>query len=1313
MSGGVQTTPVTPARPGLGRTLSDVLLSGRYPLVAVGAAVLAGAVFVAHALQFWSMTVDDAAISFTYARNLVAGDGLVLQPGGERVEAYSNLLWVLLLAGGHALGAELSPLAKTLGLLFGVACLGIVAVLPSRLGDRRPALPDMAAPLALAGNTAFAVWSVAGLENSMFALLVLMSFGALAHEVRTPSPQPWSALVLTLLAITRPEGVAYAGVAVVWRAVRWSRDRFRRYRTGTELRWLALLLVGLGAPLLFRQGYFGYPHSNAYYIKHLTWPFSAAHLLDPGSSGWRYVTGYLRAYGLVPLTLLIPASLLHRKTWDLHALGILLLSAGLFFPVYVQGDWMPEWRFMSLITPLLLLLAGQGLWAGIDELRQRAPARRGAAITLALAACGLLLFVLLAVRKPVERTPALDAERFTDFERIRERALYFGEIAAQAEVAMPTLLDPDLGGTSFSGAVEVVDLFGLGDLSLSRHRWRPTLVREYVFGERKPTFIHLHGAWFGAYHLHEYPEVTDRYVRLANRSPLGRRVEGRNWIRKDVLAAPWRPAPREQSVQWDDGVVRLVGVDGGPDAVAPGGELRLDTIFTVSRPTVWNFEGAVLTLPPAAPIRGDWINAPAVLVSRDYRPYDRDSGELVLAFRCPGKPRRPPRLYVRLSEPEGGGVWEVDGDFVAPPALWRRGAECLWRGTVVAPKGSYDLDLEWWSGRGAPWRRRLEGMDTRVDPPTPLKFAFGLYPSSRWSPGERVVGRARLPVPAAAAEGRRRVMLALRQTLAGGERGAGAEFVTAGSGTAYVEIGEVEVGHAVTDAAFRRLEGRVAAALTSGRLGAAGHALQALKRFDDRRGRVEVSRAAQAYGGALLSRAIQLRESGDLATAATVTLEAARVANELPGTARVRTRLATDLEALGRRARLAGDADGAFEAFQSALALAPQRPAARRMLEELRPEKLRHYDPARVEDAWAAAEALTRLPSEERLDNALISLVAAGLHREAAALCPWSACGMERGPTGRLALARAHRALGHLVEAASLLDPGRDGPGGVQARLLRHDVLALLGRQVPPSEVADAAANAPHGKRTPLGPWATLVGHEARRSDDGATELTFYLTRAGRAAQGQRKATVEATGAAGSRRVRRIVRLSPAPLIAVPIRLRLPTGLYQVTFSLDGHGSAVLEGVSVEGANWSFEAPGWEGWRTEGEAFGPAPVEGPVAGQQDVTGWRGLRMANSYHGGDASRGKLISAPFVLERPTLEFLLGGGRQIGRAEVRLVVGGRVLRRATGRQSERLRRVRWSVSELFGETATIEVIDDATGPWGHILFDDLRLTDARASP
>ena len=44
----------------------------------------------------WFLT-DDAFISFRYTRNLLEGHGLVFNPG-ERVEGYTNFLWILELA---------------------------------------------------------------------------------------------------------------------------------------------------------------------------------------------------------------------------------------------------------------------------------------------------------------------------------------------------------------------------------------------------------------------------------------------------------------------------------------------------------------------------------------------------------------------------------------------------------------------------------------------------------------------------------------------------------------------------------------------------------------------------------------------------------------------------------------------------------------------------------------------------------------------------------------------------------------------------------------------------------------------------------------------------------------------------------------------------------------------------------------------------------------------------------------------------------------------------------------------------------------
>src|SRR5262245_29201172 len=50
-----------------------------------------------HAGHAWG--IDDAYISYRYARNLDLGQGLVFNPG-ERVEGYSNLLYVLIIALG-------------------------------------------------------------------------------------------------------------------------------------------------------------------------------------------------------------------------------------------------------------------------------------------------------------------------------------------------------------------------------------------------------------------------------------------------------------------------------------------------------------------------------------------------------------------------------------------------------------------------------------------------------------------------------------------------------------------------------------------------------------------------------------------------------------------------------------------------------------------------------------------------------------------------------------------------------------------------------------------------------------------------------------------------------------------------------------------------------------------------------------------------------------------------------------------------------------------------------------------------------------
>lgn len=116
-----------------------------------------------------------------------------------------------------------------------------------------------------------------------------------------------------------------------------------------------------------------------------------------------------------------------------------------------------------------------------------------------------------------------------------------------------------------------------------------------------------------------------------------------------------------------------------------------------------------------------------------------------------------------------------------------------------------------------------------------------------------------------------------------------------------------------------------------------------------------------------------------------------------------------------------------------------------------------------------------------------------------------------------------------------------------------------------------------------------------------------------------------------------------------------------------------------------------------------------------VEGFQGKGLVNSFFGGDGSTGTLTSPPFTLERPFLSFLIGGGRDLEKTCLKLLVDGKAVRVATGPNdkpggSETLISDSWSVAEFTGKTAVIQIVDQATGGWGHINVDHILQTDRR---
>jgi hypothetical protein len=247
-------------------------VAARIASLGSGLAVLAPvALFVAHAALLRHWLIDDAGISFAYARNLAAGHGLVAQPGAIPVEGFSNPLWTLLLTATFRLGLfSLDWTPKALGLLLVAATFGVVLKDLGRSG-RSHTWPAMLAVSLLATSTSFVIWTKSGLENPLLACLAAVSCVLVARVSEGESSvDRLAGLTAGLLALTRPEAILYATAFPLSLLL-----SFGGTRTGLA-RWTRRVVTYAGALIpipgsycLFRRLHFGEWVPNTYYAGRL------------------------------------------------------------------------------------------------------------------------------------------------------------------------------------------------------------------------------------------------------------------------------------------------------------------------------------------------------------------------------------------------------------------------------------------------------------------------------------------------------------------------------------------------------------------------------------------------------------------------------------------------------------------------------------------------------------------------------------------------------------------------------------------------------------------------------------------------------------------------------------------------------------------------------------------------------------------------------------------------------------------------------------------------------------------------------------
>jgi arabinofuranosyltransferase len=320
----------------------------------------------AHAAVFY-WVCDDAFISFRYAQQLLDGNGLVFN-AGERVEGYTNLLWVLEVALLNAIGMPMSIASIALSVLATAGTFWIVMDLArSTPFASMRGLAVAAALLSLALNRNVAIWTTSGLETRQFSFFVLLAAWLARRALAGKGSWLAVSLVLGATELTRPEGTLIAASIGAWALYELARGRGPRLRPLLELTLPCAAIVGVH--YVWRYAYYGDWLPNTAYAK-VVRPWPDAGILYYGAAAIQ--SGL---YLVVPLAAAGGFLRRVRNGDPLLALGAFILLPHVLYVVIVGGDHF-EFRPLDFYWPLLAVgvgdaFSGFGLWLRLRVRRAR------------------------------------------------------------------------------------------------------------------------------------------------------------------------------------------------------------------------------------------------------------------------------------------------------------------------------------------------------------------------------------------------------------------------------------------------------------------------------------------------------------------------------------------------------------------------------------------------------------------------------------------------------------------------------------------------------------------------------------------------------------------------------------------------------------------------------------------------------------------------------------------------------------------------------------------------------------------------------
>lgn len=378
------TDPGLPGAEGLARGRRFAVL-----VVALGGAILAGALSHRWFVEYHDNVVDDALISMVYARRLATGDGLVFNPG-EQVEGYTNFLWTVTLAPVYWLSRLFRGdfVEWCVGTSIFVSMLDIllVAFIGRRLwGDR--VLPIIAAVGLCVLDNSYTVWAMMALESHYVALWVLATLAVWGSQTRHRAVL--TGVCLAAVPMARPDGALFVVAFAVSEGLHALAPLLRRERELAKRRLLSLSAVGAVAAVVFgsyfawKWRYYGWPFPNTYYLK------VGSSSFDGFARGTVYVKAFLEERGDLPLVALLALPFIGNPTVRTLAIWVPIHA---YYVAKAGGDFYSGHRFLVQLIPALALLIGHATFGIGDFFR-----RPRVAFWLGRARAQLALGCLLAI----------------------------------------------------------------------------------------------------------------------------------------------------------------------------------------------------------------------------------------------------------------------------------------------------------------------------------------------------------------------------------------------------------------------------------------------------------------------------------------------------------------------------------------------------------------------------------------------------------------------------------------------------------------------------------------------------------------------------------------------------------------------------------------------------------------------------------------------------------------------------------------------------------------------------------------------------